>query len=223
MHLKYRLSNEELKVARLRGNFSSTLFHIFDDGKNPRDLRPGQRLHPSERLRRQYGTILYQAEDRKGKKVGRHMEVYVPHVPEEAGSQQIIGWPDTVRKKSHIYKEFQEQIASGADFKTDKDYHLYEENDKPEELKLLTPFMDMYHSIEDASVLSFDGGIVAKPSRKNFQLVDNEKPQTGEPNPEDVQLQFGRINDDVFHMQVKYPLSLVQAFAICLSAFEYNV
>lgn len=222
-HLKYRLSEEELYVARLRANFACTNFHVFDNGKNPRDMRPGERLMAGELLRRQYGTIIYSDTDRSGKKVGRHMEAYVPRVPEEAGSQVAFAWPDTERKKGHIYRELEEQKASGADLKQDRGFaSVYAHHMTDEFAKTMTAHMDMYHSIEDASTLDFNG-TVAKPSKKNFQLVGCDKPQTGNPAKEDVQMQFGRISDDVFHMEVQYPLSMVQAFAIALSAFEYNV
>ena len=51
-------------------------------------------------------------------------------------------------------------------------------------------------------------------SVKNFQLVaadDTEGP---------VLLQFGRTARDEFTMDVAHPLSLRQAFAICLSSFD---
>lgn len=179
-HLKYRLSEEELYVARLRANFNSDTFHIFDNGKNPRDLRPGQRLMPNENLRRQYGTVLYRDTDRNGKKVERHIEAYVPRVAEETGSNVAYAWPDTERKKIHIYREFEEQKASGADLKQDRGFGVYNDVMTPEFAKTMTAHMDMYHSIEDATVLNFNG-VVAKPSKKNFQLVSCEKPQTGQP------------------------------------------
>lgn len=174
-HLRYRLSEEELYVARLRANFNCNTFHVFDNGKNPRDLRPGQKLMPGEELRRQYGTVLYSDTDRKGKKVGRHMEAYVPRVPEEAGSQVGFAWPDTERKKNHIYREFEEQRASGADLKQDRGFGVYNDVMSPEFAKCMTAHMDMYHSIEDATVLNFNG-TVAKPSKKNFQLVGCDTP-----------------------------------------------
>ena len=66
-----------------------------------------------------------------------------------------------------------------------------------------------------AFVLNFNGR-VDRPSVKNFQLVD-------ETNDELVLLQFGRIGDDAFNMDVSYPFSIVQAFGICLSSFDYKI
>jgi tubby-related protein 1 len=39
---------------------------------------------------------------------------------------------------------------------------------------------------------------------------------------ENVILQFGRVNKDTFTMDFQFPLSPLQAFAICLSSFDYK-
>ena len=69
-------------------------------------MKQGQTLMSGEWLRRQVGTINYADTDRTGKKVDRNIECFIPAVPQEAGSQQIWAWPDTDRKKNHVYKEF---------------------------------------------------------------------------------------------------------------------
>ncbi|KAF4758308.1 Tubby-like F-box protein 7, partial [Perkinsus olseni] len=38
-----------------------------------------------------------------------------------------------------------------------------------------------------------------------------------------VYLQFGRTHKDQFTMDYRYPLSAMQAFAICLSSFDYKI
>jgi tubby-related protein 1 len=53
-------------------------------------------------------------------------------------------------------------------------------------------------------------------SVKNFQLCDPEE-------PEDVSLQFGRVGKEDFNMDVKWPLSPFQAFAITLSSFDSKI
>lgn len=40
---------------------------------------------------------------------------------------------------------------------------------------------------------------------------------------EPVLLQFGRVGKDVFTMDYQYPLSPLQAFAVCLSSFDYKI
>ena len=56
-------------------------------------------------------------------------------------------------------------------------------------------------------------GRVTQSSVKNFQLVCD---LTGE----QTVLQFGRVDKDVFTLDVRYPLSPVQAFALVLSSLD---
>ncbi|XP_077313650.1 tubby protein homolog [Lithobates pipiens] len=61
-------------------------------------------------------------------------------------------------------------------------------------------------------VLNFHGR-VTQASVKNFQIINAE-------NPEYIVMQFGRVAEDVFTMDFRYPLCALQAFAICLSSFD---
>ncbi|CAF3599638.1 unnamed protein product [Rotaria sp. Silwood1] len=64
-------------------------------------------------------------------------------------------------------------------------------------------------------VLEFDSHHNIQASVKNFQMVvDNENLE------EEVVMQFGRITDDTFLLDYRYPLSAIQAFSIALSAFD---
>ncbi len=36
-------------------------------------------------------------------------------------------------------------------------------------------------------------------------------------------MQFGRVGDSVFNLDYQYPFSALQAFAICLSSFDYKI
>ncbi len=63
-----------------------------------------------------------------------------------------------------------------------------------------------------AFVLNFNGRVTMA-SVKNFQLVDSSDPT------EQVLLQFGRVQKDKFTMDFSHPLSVFQAFSICLSSF----
>eukprot|EP00997_Jenningsia_sp_PLL12_P007010 NODE_3608_length_753_cov_75.953125_g3026_i0.p1 GENE.NODE_3608_length_753_cov_75.953125_g3026_i0~~NODE_3608_length_753_cov_75.953125_g3026_i0.p1 ORF type:complete len:178 (+),score=52.33 NODE_3608_length_753_cov_75.953125_g3026_i0:32-535(+) len=63
-----------------------------------------------------------------------------------------------------------------------------------------------------AYVLNF-GGRVTMPSIKNFQLVDRESPNQ-------VMLQFGKVDTNRFNLDFQYPISGLQAFGVALSAFD---
>ncbi|CAF4184622.1 unnamed protein product, partial [Rotaria sordida] len=54
-----------------------------------------------------------------------------------------------------------------------------------------------------------------QPSHKNFQLVI-----TNGDHEEDIVMQFGRIDDNNFALDYRYPLTAMQAFAIALSSFH---
>merc|ERR1712226_1088884 len=66
-----------------------------------------------------------------------------------------------------------------------------------------------------AYVLNFNKR-VTQASVKNFQLTNGEDSDT-------VFFQFGRVGKDVFNVDFQYPLSPFQAFAICLSSFDYKL
>lgn len=56
-------------------------------------------------------------------------------------------------------------------------------------------------------------GRVSKPSVKNFQMVSRE-------NVDDVICQFGKVDEDVFHLDFKAPINACQAFAFALCQFN---
>ena len=61
-------------------------------------------------------------------------------------------------------------------------------------------------------VLNFHGR-VTQASVKNFQIVhDNDI--------EYIIMQFGRVAEDIFTMDYKYPMCALQAFGIALSSFD---
>jgi hypothetical protein len=66
-----------------------------------------------------------------------------------------------------------------------------------------------------AYVLNFNGRVTMA-SVKNFQLVSPDDHDT-------VLLQFGRTGKDSFSMDFQWPLSPMQAFAICLSSFDFKL
>ena len=66
-----------------------------------------------------------------------------------------------------------------------------------------------------AYVLNFNGRVTMA-SVKNFQLVDPDEQNT-------VVLQFGRVDKDEFTMDLQWPMSPFQAFAITLSSFDSKI
>ncbi|XP_077387152.1 uncharacterized protein LOC144024581 isoform X3 [Festucalex cinctus] len=64
-------------------------------------------------------------------------------------------------------------------------------------------------------VLNFNGR-VTQASIKNFQIVHSK-------DLDYIVMQFGRIADDIFTLDYKYPMCAVQAFAIALSSFDGKI
>ena len=83
------------------------------------------------------------------------------------------------------------------------------------EYLLLTNKTPKWNDQLGAYVLNFNGRVTAA-SVKNFQLIQAEDQDT-------VLLQFGRVGKDSFTMDIQWPLSPLQAFAICLSSFDYKL
>ncbi|CAF1104377.1 unnamed protein product [Rotaria sordida] len=70
----------------------------------------------------------------------------------------------------------------------------------------------VWHQETQSYVLNFHGR-VTQASVKNFQIVHDD-------DQDYVCMQFGRVSDDVFTCDFKYPLCAVQAFGIALSSFD---
>ena len=101
----------------------------------------------------------------------------------------------------------------------------------PHELDTARP---SWNAACSAYVLNFNGR-VTRPSVKNFQMMKRRaevedvsgrsRDATAsraelERTEDDIVIQFGRVDDDLFTLDFAHPLSPLQAFAACLSAFE---
>nr|CAB3455255.1 unnamed protein product [Digitaria exilis] len=62
-------------------------------------------------------------------------------------------------------------------------------------------------------------GRVTAASVKNFQLVASDESAPSNQEGDD----FGKVGNDLFSMDYRYPISAFQAFAICLSSFETKI
>jgi tubby and related proteins len=91
-------------------------------------------------------------------------------------------------------------------------------NEAPLVLKNKAP---RWHEQLQCWCLNFRGRVTVA-SVKNFQLVASVDPFLDIPaaEQEKVILQFGKIGKDIFTMDYRYPLSVFQAFAICLTSFD---
>ncbi|XP_075524158.1 tubby-like F-box protein 3 [Primulina tabacum] len=96
---------------------------------------------------------------------------------------------------------------------------LLTQKDEKLVLKNKTP---RWHDQLQCWCLNFNGRVTVA-SVKNFQLVASLETGTGVQEQENVILQFGKVEKDVFTMDYQYPISAFQAFAICLSSFDTKI
>ncbi|KAM7485132.1 hypothetical protein LguiA_001141 [Lonicera macranthoides] len=110
-------------------------------------------------------------------------------------------------KSSRIEKFLSNSLPSG-------------QRDGPLVLKNKSP---RWHEQLQCWCLNFHGRVTVA-SVKNFQLVASPASgQPARPEHEKVILQFGKVGKDVFTMDYRYPISVFQAFAICLSSFDTKI
>eukprot|EP00826_Nyctotherus_ovalis_P056564 TRINITY_DN7664_c0_g1_i9.p1 TRINITY_DN7664_c0_g1~~TRINITY_DN7664_c0_g1_i9.p1 ORF type:complete len:139 (-),score=23.93 TRINITY_DN7664_c0_g1_i9:150-566(-) len=105
----------------------------------------------------------------------------------------------------------------------EEDHPIYQYKKKARENMLcLTNKQPTWNPAANAYVLNFTGRTTL-PSVKNFQLIDPSNGSfrcTGV--EEAILMEFGKIGEEMYSMEICWPLSIFQAFGIVLSAFNYK-
>lgn len=142
-------------------------------------------------IRRELGSVLYES-NVLGSKGPRKMRVLIPAIDKE---DNICTWKPIEKEDSMIdkYKEGKKEMM------------LVFHNKEPK-----------WNETVQAYVLNFNGR-VDQASVKNFQLIIN---QSSEKDENYIFMQFGKIGKNDFNMDVQWPLSIFQAFAISLSSID---
>jgi len=188
---KKNLSKESASyLGKLRSNFVGTEFVIYDKGINPKEVDEESASISQMTVRQELGVVLYES-NILGSRGPRKMVAIVPSVRKD-GTKSVFR-------------------PNG-----DKDGIVprYKAGGSANELTVLTNKPPKWNDQVGAYVLNF-AGRVTMASVKNFQLVNEDDPET-------VILQFGRVGKDTFTMDLQHPLSPLQAFSICLSSFDYK-
>lgn len=184
-------------LGKLRSNFVGTDFQIFDNGINPsKEAGANDGDETSTEIRRELASVVYNA-NVLGSRGPRKMQVAIPIVGEDGKPLQ---WKSTVPKPGQI---------GGDDILS----RMKERNFR--DLSYLINKPPRWNEQVGAYVLNFNGRVTMA-SVKNFQLVDPD-------NQSVVVLQFGRVGKDEFTMDLQWPMSPFQAFAITLSSFDSKI
>ena len=194
--------------GKLRSNFVGTEFTVFDKGakpgkveisKDPADAAPrfggDAGILPAGTLppRTELGAVRYEY-NVLGSKGPRVMTGAIPRVDAGSGARAIFR--SDKAGKGGILEALKKKPTPDV-----------------EDLIVLKNKQPRWNEQMQAYCLNFDGR-VTDASVKNFQLADSRD------ETEATLLQFGKVGKDAFTMDYAYPMSALQAFAICLSSFD---
>jgi len=190
-----KAEHHDMLLGKLRSNFSGLEFTAYGTGLNPKNIDPHMsQVHAIQLARQEFASVQYSSSIWGAKPRGpRKMSVVIPLV-------QPVGERIVCRTLAPETEGLSVMAKAG---------HAGH-------------FVDVYQNKPPkwneqigAFVLNFNKR-VTQASVKNFQLTSKEDPDT-------VYLQFGRVGKDVFNMDFRHPFSAYQAFAICLSSFDYKL
>jgi tubby-related protein 1 len=192
-------------LGKLRGNFQSTEYIIYDHGKNPNssiDDDKNDEHHGGEgnNARIELGSVVYAPHSSLGKGGPRSITVGISNVDEEG---------DPVKIWQPLYNKSNDSMLDCLKQKTEEEVP----KSMDERLLRLESKQPAWDETMQRFFLNFNGRVTMA-SVKNYQLEDANG---------DVCLQFGRTGKDEFILDVQWPLSPFQAFALALSSFDSKV
>jgi len=221
-------------VGKLRSNFLGTKFEIYDSqppysGAMPTSGRTSRRFYSkkvSPRVPSGNYNIAHIAYELNvfGTRGPRRMQCTIHSIPasaiEDGGSAPT---PSELTRSlegsfSSSFSKSMEQLVEFSSSSLTEVPVGSQSKGGPLILKNKSP---RWHEQLQCWCLNFRGRVTVA-SVKNFQLVAAKEPSqpVTQGDPDKVILQFGKIGKDIFTMDYCYPLSVFQAFAICLSSFD---
>ena len=192
-------------LGKLRGNFQSTEYIIYDHGKNPNssvddDKNDENRGGEGNIARIELGSVVYVPHSSLGKGGPRSITVGISNIDKEGDPVKV--WQPLHNKSNDsmldcLKQKIEEEVPKSMD----------------ERLLRLESKQPAWDQTMQRFFLNFNGRVTMA-SVKNYQLEDANG---------DVCLQFGRTGKDEFILDVQWPLSPFQAFALALSSFDSKV
>lgn len=182
-------------IGKLRSNFLGTEYQIYDTGKNPKTVDPFFDEKNEDPIRRELGIVLY-GNSMTSTRGPRRMNVCITKIQDDGEPKKH--WQPENEDESML-KCFKHKTESAL-----RDLYFYE-NRQPK-----------WNEDMSAYVLNFNSRVTMA-SVKNFQLIDQTSRE------KEVMMQFGRNGDDDFIMDVQWPMSIFQSFAISLSSCDSKI
>ena len=189
-------------LGKLRANYFDTEYVMYDNGKNPDDCKQDGTKNDGGDARVELGAILY-APSVLGAHGPRQITVCISNVDEKGKSVKV--WQPNHKHDDSMLdslKTMEVEEVSMSSVDKDKNLLIYLQSKPPAWDEALQRYF-----------LNFNGRVTMA-SVKNFQLVDEKG---------NICLQFGRRGKDEFILDVQWPLSPFQAFALALSSFDSKV
>jgi tubby-related protein 1 len=195
-------------LAKLRSNFVGSEFSLFGRGLNPSKVKNKEIGQAISEVRPELGVIMYMSTLWGKKPRGpRKMQVVVPFVTPRG---------DVIESRPLTDDGGLMTVARSLPPRPDGPAARHPTpNPSRDTCELFHNKPPKWNDTIGAFVLNFNKRVTMA-SVKNFQLVGNDDPDM-------VFLQFGRAGKEVFTMDVRFPMSVVQAFGICLSSFDYKL
>ena len=184
--------------GKVRGDHIGSQYIFTDHG-----VAPGASSLPSM-LRKELGLTRFKF-DRGGPS---QIDAWIPTV--NASGSSAVTWQPTDPITGTIEATVDASASSSSSSSSSRDSVSQPRTDRLMKLYNKKPKWDATHG---GHVLNFHGR-VTESSVKNFQLCLSE---TDEDN---IVLQFGRVGNHRFSMDVKYPLSIFQAFSMCIACMD---
>lgn len=196
-----------------------------DDGEDETELEYNESAGPTAAggdapslYRSQLCAIVFNSKKRPCTGTERGMEICIPHPALAAIAASSTG--ENPRKVlMDIVKPFRNVRAEGA------------QNDMfKSKLVVMHERISKYDALS-ACLVDFKGR-ASIASVKNFQIIKSDPASSpvkevltasGAVDPSTVILQMGKITKEAFNMDYKGPLSMLQAFAICIARFDANL
>ncbi|KAM0067730.1 putative transcription factor TUBBY family [Helianthus debilis subsp. tardiflorus] len=219
-------------VGKLRSNFLGTKFSIYDS-QPPNDeafqanhSRSSRRFHTKQVSPRlpacnyNIATISYELNVLRTRGP-RRMNCSLHYIP--VSSIQEGGTAPTPKSfpQENLLPSTSSSLSSSLSLPLSSPLEKPLPGDVCNDYLVLKNKSPRWHEQLQCWCLNFKGRVTVA-SVKNFQLVASvgSSDNVSDAEQNKVILQFGKIGQDIFTMDYRYPISAYQAFAICLSSFD---